>query len=133
MRRVLLALAAGGALGAAGFTLFALEAGGVAVAETRRADGSTRETHVWYAEVDGEIWLEAGTPENAWFVDVQRDPTLALRTDAGTARYVAEPLPNPDGHERIRVLLREKYGLRDAWIGLVFDTSRSVAVRLRPG
>lgn len=131
MRRVLLALAAG-ALGAAGFTLFALEAGGVAVAETRRADGTPRETHVWYAEVDGEIWLEAGTPENAWFVDVQRDPALALRTDAGTARYVAEPLPNPDGHERIRVELREKYGLRDAWIGLVFDTSRSVAVRLRP-
>ena len=29
-------------------------------------------------------------------------------------------------------LLREKYGLRDRWVGLLVDTSDSLAVRLSP-
>ena len=38
--------------------------------------------------------------------------------------------PDSGSHERIRSLLREKYGLRDWWIGLLFDTSSSLAVEL---
>jgi hypothetical protein len=34
------------------------------------------------------------------------------------------------GHDFVRGLMREKYALRDRWVGLLFDTSRSVAVRL---
>ena len=48
-------------------TWWVLEAGGVAVIETRSPDGMLRSTHVWYAEPDGELWLEAGTPENPWY------------------------------------------------------------------
>jgi len=36
------------------------------------------------------------------------------------------------GHRRIRSLLRARYGVADAWIGLLADTSRSVAIRLDP-
>jgi len=32
----------------------------------------------------------------------------------------------------IRALLREKYGLRDRWVGLFVDQSRSLVVRLGP-
>jgi hypothetical protein len=42
----------------------------------------------------------------------------------------AQPLPNPSGHARIRMLLRRKYGWADAWVGLLQDTSESIAVRL---
>jgi hypothetical protein len=31
----------------------------------------------------------------------------------------------------VRAALRAKYGWRDAWVGLLVDSSRSVAVRLR--
>ena len=115
-----------------GFTVWALESGGVATIETTRPDGSTRSTHVWYAMHEGEVWLEAGTPENGWFEDALASPNVVLRIDGISKPFRAEPVRDPSGHATIRALLREKYGLRDAWIALLFDTSRSVAVRLVP-
>jgi hypothetical protein len=113
-------------------TWWALESGGVAVVGTLRIEGGARETHVWYAEPDGELWLEAGTPENPWFQDVLRVSVLRFTAEGRSGRYRAEPIEDPSGHERIRALLREKYGFRDRWVGLLVDTSRSVAVRLIP-
>ena len=113
-------------------TWWALESGGVAVIETRTPEGGVRSTHVWYAEPDGELWLEAGTPENAWFQDVQHDPELSFAAAGGSVRYVARPASGASDHARIRSLMREKYGLRDRWVGLIFETSHSVAVQLLP-
>ena len=113
-------------------TWWALESGGVAVIETRTPEGAVRSTHVWYAEPNGELWLEAGTPENAWFQDVQQDPSLSFEANGRVSRYAARPVDPPAGHSRIRSLIREKYGLRDRWVGLIVDTSRSVAVQLLP-
>ncbi len=115
-----------------GITVWALESGGVAIVETTRPDGSRRSTHVWYALHEGQTWLEAGTPENAWFRDAGARPDVVLRIDGVSTPCRAEPVTDPSGHATIRGLLREKYGLRDAWIALLFDTSRSVAVRLVP-
>ncbi len=115
-----------------GATWWALESGGVAVIQTRAPDGTVRSTHVWYVEPRGELWLEAGTPDNPWFQDVQRDPLVMLDIDGRTETYVAEPVYHPQAHSRIRSLLREKYGRRDRFVGLLVDTSRSVAVRLVP-
>ncbi len=113
-------------------TWWALEAGGVAVIETQTPEGTTRSTHVWYSQLNEELWLEAGTPENPWFQDIQRHAVLGFSADGRTARYVAQPVEDASGHRRIRSLISEKYGIRDAWVGLVVDTSRSVAVRLVP-
>lgn len=113
------------------FTAWALEGGGVAVVTTQGPVGP-RETHVWYARDQGQWLLEAGTPENPWFVDLGRDPHLQLKAPDASGRFRAEPLPNPEGHEHVRRLLRAKYGVRDAWIALLFDTDRSVAVALSP-
>jgi hypothetical protein len=113
-------------------TWWALESGGVAVIETRTAEGALRSTHVWYVEPNGELWLEAGTPENPWFQDIQRNPALTFTADGLSGRYVARPVDAPSGHTRIRALIREKYGFRDHWVGLLVDTSRSVAVQLLP-
>jgi hypothetical protein len=113
-------------------TWWAAESSGVAVIETRAADGSPRATHVWFAEPDGELWLEAGTPENSWYVDVRRDSHVSFSSAERAGEYTAEPVEARDAHDRIRSLFREKYGVRDWWIGLFFDTSRSVAVQLVP-
>ncbi len=126
------AIALAALLALAGFTVWALESSGVAVVETVRPDGSERATHVWYAQRDGVLWLEAGTPENGWFEDAKARPEVVLRIGGVAKPYRAEPIADPSGHATIRALLREKYGLRDAWITLLFDTSRSVAVRLVP-
>lgn len=111
---------------------WALESSGVAVIETRAPDDEVRSTHVWHAVHEGDIWLEAGTPENPWFRDVLRSPRVVVSLGGSRGEYLAEPVRAPDGHTRIRALLREKYGLRDCWVGLLVDTSRSVAVRLVP-
>jgi hypothetical protein len=130
--KLILVAAVALAVAAGGTTWWALESGGVAIIETRNPSGGTRNTHVWYAEPNGEIWLEAGTPENAWLRDVLEDSAVVFRADGRTERYVAEPVNEPEGHERIRSLMREKYGVRDVWVGLLFDTTHSVGVRLVP-
>ena len=111
-------------------TWWALEWSGVAVLETRADDGSVRSTHIWYAEPDGELWVEAGTPENGWFVDIQEEPAVSFSALERSGEFIAEAIPGDAAHLRIRSLLREKYGFRDWWISIVFDTSHSVAVRM---
>jgi F420H(2)-dependent quinone reductase len=115
-----------------GVTGAALESSGVAVLETRDAQGATRRTRVWFAEHESALWLEAATPERAWLRDVRRSPRVILRGAGDVEHFEALPLPDEISHEKIRRLLRAKYGWRDWWIGLLQDTSRSVAVRLVP-
>ncbi len=137
IRRVAVLVVA--AFGLIAFTGWALEAGGVAIVETERADGTTRSTHVWFVEPAGgsrqQLWLEAGTPENGWYLDILARPTLSLESDPASdlsGVYLAEPIPGRAAHEEIRRMLRAKYGIRDWWIATLFDTSRSIAVRLIP-
>jgi len=111
-------------------TWWALEASGVAIIQTVAPDGSLRETHVWFVEPDGELWLEAGSPENPWYLDVQQNPSLKLRADDLVRDAVARPSSGTEARERIRSQLRQKYGLRDWWVGLLVDSSQSVAVEL---
>jgi len=96
-------------LGFVAFTWRALEAGGVAILETEMADGTQRLTHVWFAQPDGELWVEAGAPENGWYVDAQVQPRLSLsipKQDRGgdelSGTYLAERVAGPEGHDRIR-------------------------------
>ena len=129
MKTALLALAAlVGALVVG--TWWALEAGGVARIETRSADGTVRSTHVWYVEPGGELWLEAGAPENGWFRDVVAGSRVTLVAEGRTGRYEAAVVGTPEARRRVRALLRQRYGWRDRWVGLFVDGSRSVAVRL---
>jgi hypothetical protein len=114
------------------FTWWALESSGVAVIETRASDGSLRSTHVWFVEPNGELWLEAGTPENPWYLDILRNPRVSFSSAQQPRQYSARRVEEPGAQDRIRSLLRKKYGVRDRWIDLIFDTSRSVAVRLVP-
>ncbi len=116
----------------AAITVYALEAGGVAIVETRAPDGSTRETHVWYAEPDGELWLEAGSPDNPWFADARRSGRLTLRADGLSGDYAVAVFEDPEPRARVRAALRAKYGWRDRWVGLFVDQAKSLVVRLTP-
>ena len=122
----------GAALLFAAITLYALEGHEVVVLRTRAPDGATRETRTWVADDDGAVWIESATPERPFFQQLLAHPDVDLERGGVVRRYHAVPVPNPDGHERIRALLAQKYGWADWWIGLLTDTSRSVAVRLDP-
>ena len=112
------------------WTWWALESGGVAVVETAAENADLRRTHVWFVVANDAVLFEAGTPDNRWYVDARRTGRFRIVEPATIARDCAtQVLANPDGHERVRSLLRAKYGLRDRWIATIFDTSRSLAVR----
>jgi 2-iminobutanoate/2-iminopropanoate deaminase len=113
-------------------TAWALEAGDVAVLVTERPGGGARETHVWWVERGGAVELEAATPERAWLAGALAAGEVVLERDGRRERFRAERSEEPGARERLRAALRQKYGLRDAWVGLLQDTSRSVAVRLAP-
>ena len=119
-------------LGSALFTWWALESSGVAVIETRSAEGMPRSTHIWYAESGQQIWLEAGTPDNGWYVDIQANPLVSFEADELSGRYRAMPMLDAAARHQMRSLLMKKYGIRDRWIALLFDTTNSIAVQLLP-
>jgi hypothetical protein len=111
-------------------TWWVLESGGVAVIETPMPGGGVRSTHVWFVEPDGELWIEAGTPQNGWYLDVQQSPELRFDAEGRSVRCTARAIEDPGAHDRLRSLLREKYGFRDAWVGLLVEPSGSIALRL---
>ena len=131
MKKVLAVLAAA-LLSFVALTAWALESGSVATLSTRTPEGTVRETHVWYVVRDGELWVEAGAPENSWFLDVQREPLLEFHADELSGHYRARLDPDPAAAPRLRSELRSKYGLRDLWVGMLVDSSRSRAVQLHP-
>ena len=119
----------------AGLTWAALESQDVAVLHTRAVGANLRSTRVWFARSQGELgvlWLESATPQRPWYLDIQSNPSIELEVLGKLSRFRAVPKPGASGHRLIRSLLREKYGWADLWVGLIQDTSQSIAVRLLP-
>ncbi|MEW6271433.1 MAG: nitroreductase/quinone reductase family protein [Thermodesulfobacteriota bacterium] len=116
--------------GFAAVTLAALEGKEVAVLRTSPGEGAARETRVWVAEHEGALWVEAATPERDFYRDLLDSPQAELVRGGARQAVLARPQPGEDGHALVRSLLAAKYGWADCWVGLLQDTSRSVAVRL---
>ena len=132
MKRALFAAGAAVALFMA-TTWLALESGGVALVTTETRAGAARETHVWFAEIAGELWLEAGAPDNPWLLDAQERPRIRIAFPNEAPRaFAANPVRSSAAQQRVRAALHAKYGWRDSWVGLFVDASRSVAVKLEP-
>jgi len=128
--RVALRAATSLTLAAVALTVVALEGGEVVVVRTLDPAGTLRTTRTWAAEAERAVWIEAANPERPFLRDLVERPQLQLVRGDRTYQCDASIVPNPEGHSRIRALLRERYGWRDAWVGLFTDTERSVAVRL---
>jgi len=129
MRRALVALVVAGiAFGTV--TLVALEGREVVVIETVDDAGGARRTRTWIADDAGAAWIEAATPERPFVADLRRQPSLVLERHGVRHACTAAIASNPDGHERIRRLLADRYGWADCWIALVADTHTSLGIRL---
>src|SRR5262249_9490011 len=119
-------------------TLLALEGTEVVQLRSTTPDGGVRITRTWIADADGALWLEAANPERPLLPDRGARPRGRLGRGGELVRggealqLRARPVPGDAGHRKIRQLLAAKYGWADTWVGLLTDTSRSVAVRLEP-
>jgi hypothetical protein len=132
VRRLALAVA-GVALAFGAVTLLALEGGEVVVLRTFDAARRPRETRTWIADAVGAAWIEAANPERPFLHDLAVEPAVEVRRGGTWRACRAEAQAGPDGHARIRTLLRARYGWADRWIGMLADTRRSAAVRLDCG
>jgi hypothetical protein len=107
----------------------ASETGEVAVLYTTDATGGDVTTRVWVVDHDGAQWLRAGQPESAWYVRLAAQPAVRVERNDVISDYVAVPMP--DQRAVINDLMRQKYGWRDALIGvLVGGRDRAIAIRL---
>lgn len=111
-------------------TLVALEGREVVVVRTFDAAGSARETRTWVADADGAAWIEAANPERPFLRELRAKPEVELRREGVWRKCRADVRPNPEGHARIRALLRARYGWADRWVALLADTHASSGVRL---
>jgi hypothetical protein len=114
-------------------TLLALEGGEVVVLRTFDAERRPRETRTWVADADGAAWIEAAIPGRRFLGDLAAEPRVELRRGGTWRACRAEVHAGPEGHARIRTLLRARYGWADRWIGMLADTRRSAAVRVDCG
>ena len=119
-------------IGLAAITIIVLESGQVLVVETKTGSGQEkRETHIWLVQSEGRLLLEAGTPENPRVLDLAIQQALMLKGEGLDGMYRFK-LHGPASHENIRRLMEEKYGWRDWWISMIFDTSRSFMIEVVP-
>ncbi len=128
--RVILGAGVGTLLALSALAWWVLESSGVAVIETRTAEGETRSTHVWYVTRDGQWWLEAGTPQNGWYRDIQHSPVVTITIGDTSSVQRAIPILDRSVHREIRALLRAKYRVRDEIVDSFVDSSGSIPVRL---
>lgn len=113
-------------------TAMALEGNEVVQLRTLGPDGSARTTRVWIADADGAEWVEAAAPDRPFLADIARDPQVELVRGDDVQPRRATVVGGAEGHEKIRALLRDRYGWADRWVGMLTDTSQSLAVRLDP-
>jgi hypothetical protein len=111
-------------------TLVALEGREVVVIETVDDAGGPRRTRTWIAD-DGGAAVDRGRDARAAVRG--RPPPAAVaraRAPGRSARVHGRDRAEPDGHERIRRLLADRYGWADCWIAMVADTHASLGIRL---
>ena len=111
-------------------TLLALEAGSVVTVETKTSSNALRRTHIWFVATHNALYLEAGNPQNPWVQDLRSTSSLHLVGAGLDGEYAFAVYVEPVEHEKIRNLMRAKYGWRDWWVDMLFDTSQSALVRL---
>ncbi|MEM7408807.1 MAG: hypothetical protein AAF430_01060 [Myxococcota bacterium] len=99
---------------------------------TTDADGTLRERRIWFAELDGSLFIRT-TPRATWGQNVARTGDVELRAGEQTYAFAAVRVDAPADLDRIHERFREKYGRDDWWADrLRFFFGGKVTYRLEP-
>jgi len=116
---------------ALGFSLIASERGGeIVTLRTTDEAGAVHETRVWVVDSDGHAWLRAGDPRSGWLARLNADSKVEVERAGQSATFIAVPMPGE--RDRINALFATKYGIADAYIGVLFGRDDATPIRLDP-
>jgi len=117
----------------AAITYIALESDDVIVVETiDHSDGGIRRTHIWHVSENDQLILEAGNPMNPWVRDVELQPDVRIVGDNLDGEYRLNITRDSARHKQVRSLMERKYGWRDVWVSMLFDSSNSMLLEANP-
>ena len=109
----------------------ASELGGeVVTLTTTDAEGDSHETSLWIVEDEGSLWLRASNPGSGWLKRITAKPDVELSRGGESTRYRAEIVRGRS--DRINEKMAEAYGWADSVIGVMRDSSSTMAIRLVP-
>jgi hypothetical protein len=96
---------------------------------TTDEDGSSRDTTIWLAVVDGQGYIRTGN--STWKGNIERNPDVTLRVEDTEYPVRAEFVSDADLKTRVEQTLRDKYGFSDSFIG-IFRIGEPNIMRLVP-
>ena len=96
---------------------------------TTDEDGSSRDTTIWLAVVDGQGYIRTGN--STWKGNIERNPDVTLRVEETEYPVRAEFVSDADLKTRVEQTLRDKYGFSDSFIG-IFRIGEPNIMRLVP-
>lgn len=109
--------------------------GEVVTITTVSTTGGKHDTPLWIVEIDGKLYLRAGSPKARWLARLENESQIGLKRDRVTRTLHARALRD-DRASRTAVnrAMAEKYGLADRVVGFLVDHEQSVPIVLRaPG
>jgi hypothetical protein len=128
----LLILAVGIAVAAVVFTSMFFDEGEVVTLVTKSAEGADFDTQLWIVQLDGHLYLRAGSPHARWLARVRDNPLVTLKRGDEKAPFKAIPQEDPATRKAVNALMAEKYGYADRMLAYIVDRNHSVAILLEP-
>jgi hypothetical protein len=96
---------------------------------TSDEDGSSRETKIWLAVVDGQGYARTG--DTRWGDNIARNPEVTLRIEGVEYPLRVELIEDEALRERVVQAFRDKYGWSDKLVS-IFRSGRPKIMHLLP-
>jgi hypothetical protein len=127
-----LALAAGAVIVLVVVGVLWVDEGEVVTLTTVDDQGHSSVTGLWIVEIDGEVYLRAGSREARWLERIRARPVVELTRDGVVQKVRATPIEDAALRNAISWAMREKYGFIDAVLVRIIDHSESVPILVEP-
>ncbi|MBW2294578.1 MAG: DUF2255 family protein, partial [Deltaproteobacteria bacterium] len=93
--------------------------------------GEHRETELWIAEVDGQTYFRASSPDSRWLARLRSEAPASLERGGHSVEIETTVEDDPQIRARLDRAMSEKYGLADRLWGLMRSPD-CVAIRVEP-
>ena len=101
-----------------------------------QGDGREYETHLWIADLDGQLYIRANRPDADWLERIDADPDVGIRWRDGIAEEVflfsARRVKDPSVRDRVNRRLAQKHGFADKVRTFLAEDKNAVVLELLP-